>query len=202
MTTVQLTGGSCEYSIPTNYNEGKHGAKVVLNFSVAEGAPNDASEAFLHYVGDLARTAALGMASGVQPPKNTAVVVAPPMPAPIAPPPAPVAATPLPAQAVPVVPPTPTPAPVASPGVSAPPLPDTLPAPIPSAPTEIPWDDRTITEHLTKAAARLAPAHGEAAPEKMRQLIRQFLPEGSLPKAGLIAVEHRALFLQHLEALQ
>lgn len=47
MTTAQITGGTVEYTKPSNYQTDKPGAKVVLTFMCAEGCPPAEAEEML-----------------------------------------------------------------------------------------------------------------------------------------------------------
>lgn len=201
---VQLTGGIMEHTVPSNYNENKHGSKVTLNFSADPGETHENVTLFARHIADLARTTAISMAAGTlsvgAPP---APLVVPEMPAPVV---APVAPAPL-STVVTIGAASELPAPPAAPPASLPPPPTpavvtavTAAGPV-VEPAVVPWDKR-VAEHLTHAMQRLQPVHGEAASVKLRELIMQFLPPGSTaPRAPLIPPEHQELFLQHLAAL-
>lgn len=65
MSSTQLTGGSVEYSLPSNYQNGTAGAKVTLTFGVADGAPEDEAKRMLDRASALAISQAREMVSGV-----------------------------------------------------------------------------------------------------------------------------------------
>lgn len=75
MTTAYITGGSVEFTRPSNYSADKSGAKVALTFACAEGTPDDAAKAMLDTVAAMAKAKAHEMVGDTPPtPLNEGVV--------------------------------------------------------------------------------------------------------------------------------